>query len=200
MGWSGASKTKFLEVGPSARDSVRVAVLLGDHAQVRAHARRHLPHFLPPHPQHQEEEVTTTKHSTRPSRAVARSVRVAAAAESRAPDRKGYEIARNMSSSTLFKTKFAKRKLSFLGDVMQLATNLARIAKAAVPARTLVRVVGYACVDAYIGYGYSCTERHEPKRELDRSIALRVYGLQTFNHFAVQISRTKTSASSLTRG
>ncbi|KAI8435222.1 hypothetical protein MSG28_003578 [Choristoneura fumiferana] len=40
-------------------------------------------------------------------RAVARSVRVAAAAESRAPEKKGYETARNMSSLTRFKTNFA---------------------------------------------------------------------------------------------
>ncbi|KAI8433779.1 hypothetical protein MSG28_015754 [Choristoneura fumiferana] len=46
----------------------------------------------------------------------------------------------------------------------------------------------------------SCTDREEPKRELSRSIALRAYKLQSFIHFAVQISPTRTSVSSLTRG
>ncbi|KAI8437109.1 hypothetical protein MSG28_010460 [Choristoneura fumiferana] len=43
-------------------------------------------------------EMSWKVASSKSCRAVARSVRVAAAAESRAPERKGYEIARNMSS------------------------------------------------------------------------------------------------------
>ncbi|KAI8433913.1 hypothetical protein MSG28_012089 [Choristoneura fumiferana] len=44
------------------------------------------------------EKIVDSQSFPRWRRAVARSVRVAAAAESRSPEKKGYEIARNMSS------------------------------------------------------------------------------------------------------